>query len=62
MLQRKGEKQQKLTLGPLLLLVRPAAPRGNKGAVNFFFLGGEGPGTADGSSSSGEEEETSTFF
>jgi hypothetical protein len=30
--------------------------------MNFFFLEGEGVDTADGSSSSGDEEETLVFF
>jgi hypothetical protein len=60
--KKKKKEQQKLTLEPLLLLVRPAAPRGKRGATNFFFLEGEGVDTADGCSSSEEEEETLVFF
>jgi hypothetical protein len=56
------KKKKQLTLEPLLLLVRPAAPRGKRRATNFFFLEDGGVEAADGGSSSGEEEEALAFF
>ena len=55
-------KENELTLKPLLLLVRVAAPEGGRGTTDFFFLGGERVGAANGCSSSGEEEDVPTFL
>ena len=55
-------KENELTLKPLLLHMRVAAPEGGGGITDFFFLGGERVGAADGCSSSEEEEDLPTFL
>jgi hypothetical protein len=55
-------KENELTLKPLLLLVRVVTPKGRGGITDFFFLGGERVGAADGCSSSGEEEDVPAFL
>jgi hypothetical protein len=59
--KEEKEEQQKTHLGTTLAPRTTSCTKGNKGAVNFFFLGGEGVNTADGSSSS-VDEETLAFF
>ena len=55
-------KKSKLTLKPLLLLVRVATSEGAGGTADFFFLRGEQAGTVDGCSSFREEEDVAGFL
>jgi hypothetical protein len=55
-------KENELTLKPLLLLVWVAAPKGKRGATNFFLLEGGGVGATDDCSLSKEEEEIPAFL